>query len=113
MNEDQTLPGADAPQRTDPVGLVPLVIANVRQAIVGLIAAYFGIQSADLGWGYTVLAMLAVIALVAAASALSWWRTTYTTGPEDIRVESGIISRQARSVPYERCLLYTSDAADD
>lgn len=102
MSEDGEISTLDSPRRTDPVGLIPLVLTNVRQALVGLIAAYFGIQSADLGWGYTLLAMLAVVALVACASALSWWRTTYTTGPEDIRVESGIISRQARSVPYER-----------
>ena len=102
MSEPEKAELEDAPQRTDPRGLIPLILTNVRQAIVGLVAAYFGIQSADFGVGVTILLMLAVLALVAAAAVLTWWRTTYTTGPEDIRVESGIISRQARSVPYER-----------
>nr|WP_225899904.1 PH domain-containing protein [Croceicoccus gelatinilyticus] len=31
-----------------------------------------------------------------------WWFRRYRTGPEDIRVESGVLSREARSVPYER-----------
>lgn len=33
---------------------------------------------------------------------LRWLRLTYIAGADDIRVESGIVSRAARSVPYER-----------
>jgi len=33
---------------------------------------------------------------------LQWHRLTYRVGAEDIRVESGVLSRAARSVPYER-----------
>ena len=33
---------------------------------------------------------------------LRWRRLTYTVGETDIRVESGILSRAARSVPFER-----------
>jgi putative membrane protein len=31
-----------------------------------------------------------------------WTRTRYYTGPQDIRYETGVLSREARSVPYER-----------
>ncbi|PHQ70438.1 MAG: hypothetical protein COB97_04930, partial [Paracoccus sp.] len=33
---------------------------------------------------------------------LRWTKLTYTVGDADIRVESGVLSRAARSVPYER-----------
>ena len=33
---------------------------------------------------------------------LGWYRFTYRIGASDIRVESGVIARAARSVPYER-----------
>ena len=33
---------------------------------------------------------------------LGWRRLTYLTSAEDIRVEHGLLSRSARSVPYER-----------
>jgi putative membrane protein len=35
-------------------------------------------------------------------SYLAWRRLTYTIGETDIRVESGVLSRAARSVPFER-----------
>jgi len=37
-----------------------------------------------------------------AISYTGWRRLTYTIGATDIRVESGVLSRSARSVPYER-----------
>lgn len=46
--------------------------------------------------------VLAVVGANFAIAYLRWLRLTYTTGAEDIRVESGIVSRAARSVPYER-----------
>ena len=93
---------ADAPQRTNPVGLIPTTATNLRQAVVPIIAAYFGVQSADLGVGLGLLGALMVLMIVGLVSSIVWWRTTYTTGADDIRVESGLLSRQARSVPYER-----------
>ncbi len=99
MNE----PGADAPRRTDPRGLVARAIESLRKAILPLVALAFTMRSemAD----YPVLAA-GVAALVLAASLglayLRWSRLTYTVGADDIRVESGLIARAARAVPYER-----------
>ncbi len=46
--------------------------------------------------------VLAVIGFNLAVAYLGWRKFTYLVGANDIRVESGIVSRAARSVPYER-----------
>nr|WP_246204983.1 PH domain-containing protein [Altericroceibacterium indicum] len=45
---------------------------------------------------------LAIIVFNVAVAWLGWTRRRYFVGDEDVRVESGIFSRDARSVPYER-----------
>jgi putative membrane protein len=47
------------------------------------------------------IALLA-LALTTLGSWLSWRRLRYCVGQADIRVEKGLVSRSARSVPYER-----------
>ena len=46
--------------------------------------------------------VIAIIAFNFAIAYASWRRFTYTVGEADIRVESGLLSRSARAVPYER-----------
>lgn len=43
-----------------------------------------------------------VIGVVGLSTWLSWYRLRYRIGDSDVKVEKGIISRQARSVPYDR-----------
>lgn len=90
------------PQRTDPLGMLASAVGSLgRGALPGVIALYSFREELDsLG---LVLALAALIALVSGFIAfLRWSRLTYTVNEEDIRVESGIVSRAARSVPYER-----------
>ncbi|MEL1251727.1 PH domain-containing protein [Aurantiacibacter gilvus] len=47
------------------------------------------------------VAML-VIGAVGLSTWLNWYRLRYRVGDSDVKVEKGIISRQARSVPYDR-----------
>jgi len=58
------------------------------------------------GEPFGLLAALGFGALIAAFGVamayLRWRRLTYTVGETDIRVESGVLSRAARSVPFER-----------
>ncbi|PKP92488.1 MAG: hypothetical protein CVT75_07645 [Alphaproteobacteria bacterium HGW-Alphaproteobacteria-14] len=90
------------PQRTAPISVVLGAISSIRSAIIPAIAvAFSGIGGAG--------RMLVAIGIVLAAaiigtlfSYIAWRRLTYTIGEQDIRVESGVLSRSARSVPYER-----------
>lgn len=90
------------PRRTAPVGLVVAGIAGLRQSIPALLALIFVLRDTGpilwvaIGVGFLALAANIIIA------GLSWHRLTFHVGADDIRVESGIVSRAARSVPYER-----------
>ncbi|WP_017664867.1 PH domain-containing protein [Porphyrobacter sp. AAP82] len=89
-------------RRTAPLGIVIGALGSVQNAIFPAAAAAFsgGIG----GWGLLVGVGvgLAVTVIGSAFSYIGWRRTTYTIGEADIRVESGVLSRAARSVPYER-----------
>lgn len=89
-------------QRVNPLAILVSAVHGLRQAVLPAVAALFGARSLD----NTVLVAggiaVAVLVLVTLGSWLSWRRLRYLVGPEDIRVEQGLISRSARSVPYER-----------
>ncbi|MBA3862872.1 MAG: hypothetical protein C0517_02885 [Erythrobacter sp.] len=90
------------PQRTAPISVVLGAIGSIRSAIIPAIAVAFS------GIGGAGRMLVAIGVVVAAAiigtlfSYIAWRRLTYTIGEQDIRVESGVLSRSARSVPYER-----------
>ncbi|MDP5103166.1 MAG: PH domain-containing protein [Erythrobacter sp.] len=90
------------PQRTAPVSVVLGAIGSVRSAIFPALAiAFSGIGGSSrllvaIGVG------IAAAVIGTAVSYIGWRRLTYTIGEADIRLESGILSRSARSVPYER-----------
>jgi putative membrane protein len=89
-------------RRTEPIGLLVRAIGSLRQIIPALIAAVFFLRD-DTGW--LAVALPAIVAILGAnvfAVWLQWRRFTYRVGEQDIRVESGLLSRAARSVPYER-----------
>lgn len=99
---EQNLAREAAPRRTAPIGLVVSAIASLRQTVVPLVIGGFAFRDnlPNLGWLFVIL--LLFLAFNIGVAYLRWLRRTYTTGVEDIRVESGIVSRAARSVPYER-----------
>ncbi|MEE4153003.1 MAG: PH domain-containing protein, partial [Erythrobacter sp.] len=74
----------------------------LQQAIFPALAATFGIGIGNSGVLIGLMVAAAVISFSTFLAYLAWSRLTYTVGAEDIRVESGIVSRTARSVPYER-----------
>lgn len=89
-------------RRTAPTSVVIGALGSVQNAIIPAIAiAFSGIGgSGRIAVAFAVAAGAIVIGSV--ISYVGWRRLTYVVGEADIRVESGIISRQARSVPYER-----------
>lgn len=88
------------PRRTDPKTALVGVLQSAQNAILPIIAVAFGAGP----WGLmaAIPLGLGIVGLGTLFSYLQWRRRTYTVGVQDIRVESGLISRSARSVPYER-----------
>lgn len=89
-------------QRTDPRSFLVSAVGDLPRAILPLAAILYSTRDEGLGLAVVALIAAGIIGLVIAATYLSWSRTTYTIGADDIRVESGIFSREARSVPYDR-----------
>ena len=91
------------PQRTAIKGLLVRGFDGLRTGVLPLAILVFtmredGVLALFVGLGMVAVVIVASIAL----SLLGWLRLTYTVGVDDIRVESGLLSRTARSVPYER-----------
>lgn len=91
--------------RTDPKSFLVSGVRMLGQLVVPLAIAGFTIFRD--GTGRELALYLLPIAIVVvgfnfAAAYLQWARLTYTVGDQDIRIESGVLSRSARSVPYER-----------
>ncbi|MGB7373428.1 PH domain-containing protein [Pontixanthobacter sp.] len=90
------------PLRKHPLSFVVAGIAGLQNALFPMVAAYFSMR--EKSWALlAALGIGTIVALVSAGLAyLGWRRFTYQIGETDIRVDSGILSRTARSVPFER-----------
>lgn len=92
----------NAPQRTAPLSVLLDAIAAGRGALISAAAiAFSGIGKSERLW-IALGVGLAALVIGAGIAFAKWRRLTYTIGEADIRVESGLLSRTARSVPYER-----------
>lgn len=91
---------AARPRRLHPI--IPL-IALVKQLpemlvpMVGVVAL-----ARDEGLGTLSLAVVGLLAVFFAIRVLAWWRFTYTLLPHEMYIESGIVSRNRRSIPWDR-----------
>jgi putative membrane protein len=88
------------PKRTAPLSVIIGSLSSVQNAILPALFAAFSTGGAGVLIGIGVGAAIAVFGSI--FSYVGWRRLTYTVGEQDIRVESGVLSRSARSVPYER-----------
>ena len=91
------------PRRTSPLVLLvhTITFRQARAAIPALIpvGAAMGFDGGTativaLAVGITVLSLLAAV--------LSWWRFTYTDGPDAVVVTRGLLARSVRTVPNDR-----------
>lgn len=90
------------PLRTAPISVVLGALGSLRSAIIPAIAiAFSGIGGSGRIWIALGVGLAAPV-IGTAFAYIAWRRLTYTIGETDIRVESGVLSRSARSVPYER-----------
>lgn len=99
MSEGDDQPPVE-PRNTDPKTVFVGMLAAAQNAILPALLIGFG------SGGVALLVALPIAAGIVAVGTLfsyiAWRRLTYTIGAADIRVESGVLSRSARSVPYER-----------
>lgn len=95
-------PPQNVPQRTAPVSVVLGALGAIRSAVIPAIAIAFSGIGGDGRFLIAIGVGLAAVVIGTLSSYLGWRRLTYTIGETDIRVESGILSRAARSVPFER-----------
>lgn len=88
--------------RTQPLGLLITAVGLLRQLVFPLVIAVFTLRNGPMFQWLFVLGGIGIIGFSLGVSYFSWTRRTFTIGAEDIRVESGVLSRSASSVPYER-----------
>jgi putative membrane protein len=88
-------------KRLHPVGMFIGFITNLPQLFFPIIAGLFGTHNAGLSL-YTPLIILAVIAISLLFRWIGWLRYRYSVELLDIRIESGVLNRNVRSIPYDR-----------
>jgi putative membrane protein len=89
-------------RRTSPRSFLVGAITGLRNLLFPAAAILFGSQGWDSA-GAFVLPMLAAMVLITwLFHWVAWRHFRYRAGDSDIRVERGLFSRTARSVPYER-----------
>ncbi len=84
-----------------PLSLVVNTITTLRRLIFPILAITYALSD-KIGFMF-ILIGFAIIALITLGFTYwAWKRFSYQIGAEEIRIESGILSRNARSIPYER-----------
>lgn len=91
------------PKRTDPRTFIVQTIQTLPNMVLPLVALAFTFRE-DNFLPVPLLAGLAGVFLLVSGffTLLGWYRQTYRIGDSDIRLESGVLSRAARSVPFDR-----------
>jgi len=93
-------------RRVNPLTMVAQGIRTLGGAIVPAAFILFGAASQEAMLGQVAAYAVPIILLIIAANIvpawLGWYRLRYRIGTSDVRLEQGIISRSARSVPYDR-----------
>ena len=97
-------PTAGDARRTDGLSFAVRGVTMLGQLVLPLGFLVYSIAKDDRAGALAYFApiVIAIIAFNFAIAYASWRRFTYTVGEADIRVESGLLSRSARAVPYER-----------
>ena len=103
MNEETTPPAAEDPapfRRLHPLSIILKSLSMLGRNIVAIIVLHFSLFDQNIA--YTMLAGLALIALVVGVTALIWSRFTYQVTEREIRIKSGLLNRNNRSIPFDR-----------
>lgn len=88
--------------RTNPLSVIARGIGQLKGMIIPLVALFLG-GSQFMENSALLLPIFAVIIVATVISAgFTWYVTKYRIGTSDVKLETGLISRAARSVPFER-----------
>lgn len=101
MNEEAASPALEAGHHLHFSGLFVNAITGLRQMVFPIVAAIFGTRGVN-NPAITVGIIAAILLGSLFFRWLAWLRFRYFIGEDDIRIESGVFSRTARSIPYER-----------
>jgi len=103
MNELSTSPVQDnsAPfQRLHPLSIILKSLGTLSQNIFAILILHFSLFDQNIV--YSMLAALALITLVFGVTTLIWSRFTYQVTTREIRIKSGLLNRNNRSIPFDR-----------
>lgn len=89
-------------RRTSPLSFVVRAITGLRNLLFPALALLFGSRGMDDGEAFVIPAIAFMVLISAILTWIAWRHFRYRLGEEDIRVEHGLLSRSARTVPYER-----------
>ncbi len=99
---DETTVAAEEWRRTSPRSFVVGAIMGLRNLLFPAVAILFGSQGWNGGGLFALPALAGMVLVTWLFSWIAWRHFRYRVGESDIRVERGLVSRTARSVPYER-----------
>jgi putative membrane protein len=91
---------AIADTRVHPGTVAIRFLKDVPRTLIGL-PALLALMS-DVGWGRIALLALLAAAVLGFSQWLAWTRFRYGVGPSELLIESGLLARNRRSIPFER-----------
>ncbi len=91
---------SEAPRRLHPATLALELLRGAPSTLLGLPAA-LSILS-DLDWAWVLAAAIVATAIAGAVKYVAWRRFTYTLTDDAVVIESGLLSRNRRIIPFER-----------
>lgn len=96
-----SLTSDDAPfRRLHPLSIILKSLSMLGRNIVAIIVLHFSLFDQNIA--YTALAALALVMLVVGVTTLIWSRFTYQVTDREIRIKSGLLNRNNRSIPFDR-----------
>lgn len=95
------VPSTSGPERRlHPLTLLLNLAGQLPQALIGLVALRLSGPDEIRSW-VALIAFFVIVALFG-TTFWKWWRFSYRLDPQELRIASGIINRNVRSIPYER-----------
>tara|TARA_R110000772_G_scaffold156942_1_gene268168 strand:- start:1849 stop:3375 length:1527 start_codon:yes stop_codon:yes gene_type:complete len=98
--EDSLADDAAPFRRLHPLSIILKSVAAIGQNLIAMGVLYFSVFDQNIV--YAGLSAFALFAFIIGITALIWSRFTYHIGPKEIRIKSGLIRRNNRSIPFDR-----------